>query len=86
MLNSQKLRTFGSFFLFRLFNAQSLNNVMKQIPSTRYAVRTGTEKKGFEYLLIDGLPAALELWQSCTAKEKPAIINRQTGRIIKEKG
>ena len=54
-------------------------------PSTRYAVRTGTERKGFEYLLVECLPAALNLWQSCTAKEKPAIIDRQTGRIIKEK-
>ena len=59
---------------------------MSKTLSTRYAVRTGTEKKGFEYLFVKCLPAALDLWQSCTAKDKPAIIDRQTGRIIKEKG
>ena len=53
---------------------------------SRYAVRTGTEKGGFEFFFHDCLPAAMDFWQSFIAKDHPALIDLKTGRIIKQKG
>ena len=51
-----------------------------------YTVRTGDKKSGFKYYFFEMIWAATELWESCTSKDKPVLINNRYGIVIKRKG
>ena len=53
----------------------------------RYALKTVDRQKGCdEFTACTSLQQAQELWQSCTVRDKAAVIDVISGRTILKKG